>query len=169
MATKVLFSEQQRFTQWWLWALLLVVFLAPFYGLYQELQKSEPFADAATSTGLIISLVVLIPVTALFLFLKLETRITREGIAVKFFPFHFKFRQFAWSDLQEIYVKQYSPIYDFGGWGLRYSLSGAGKAYNVSGDQGIQLVFKNGKKLLICTNKPEAAARALEQVQPVKA
>ncbi len=167
METKILFSEKQRFTQWWVWLILLGVLATPFYGLYHELQKAQPFSDPSVNTGLILSLAVILPVTALFIFMRLETQISKAGFAVKFFPFHFKFRQFAWSDLEEIYVREYSPVSDFGGWGLRYSLSGAGKAYNVSGHQGIQLVFKNGKKLLIGTNKPEEAAAALKQARPV--
>lgn len=165
MADKLLFSEKQRFTQWWVWLILVAVSVMPFFGLYHEMQKPEPFADAATNTGLILSLVVIIPLVLLFMFMRLETQITESGLNVKFFPFHFKFREFAWEELQEIYVKEYSPIFDFGGWGLRYSLSGAGKAYNISGNQGIQIVFKSGKKLLIGTQKPEAAAAALQQAQ----
>lgn len=167
MKAQVLFSESQRFKQWWLWLILIVVTFLPFFGLYHELQKAEPFTDKATNTGFILSLLVILPVTALFIFMRLETQITQTGIAAKFYPIHFKFRQFYWSEIDEIYVRKYSPISEFGGWGLRYGLDG--KAYNISGNQGIQLVFKDGKKLLIGTNKPEEAAAALKQAQPVKA
>ena len=78
-----------------------------------------------------------------------------------------KFRHFSWAELEEIYVREYSPISEFGGWGWRFGMGG--KAYNISGDQGIQLVFKNGKKLLIGTQKPVEAAEALKRAQPVKA
>jgi TATA-box binding protein (TBP) (component of TFIID and TFIIIB) len=41
---------------------------------------------------------------------------------------------------------------------------GAGKAYNVSGNKGVQLVFKNGKKLLIGSQKADELAKAIESV-----
>jgi hypothetical protein len=46
---------------------------------------------------------------------------------------------------------------------LRYGLSAKGKAYNVSGNQGIQLVFKDGNSLLIGTQKPNEASAALQK------
>jgi hypothetical protein len=165
MAAKILFSETQRFKQWWLWLLLIFSAVTPFFGLYHELQKPEPFADAATSTGLVLALLVMVPLVALFMLLRLETRITEGGIAVKLFPIHLKFRQYPWPEIEQIYVRQYSPITEFGGWGWRYGFGG--KAYNVAGDQGIQIVFKSGKKLLIGTQKPEAAAEALKKAWPV--
>ena len=127
------------------------------------MQKPEPFADPAVNTGLILSLIITIPVTALFLFMKLETQINEDGIAVKFIPLHSKFRQFNWNEIEQISVRKYSPLGEFGGWGLRYGLQG--KAYNIAGNQGIQIIFKNGKRLLVGTQKPEEAALALKQAQ----
>ncbi|MBK8703741.1 MAG: hypothetical protein IPN33_08970 [Saprospiraceae bacterium] len=57
--------------------------------------------------------------------------------------------------MAKVYVRQYKPIAEFGGWGLRYSMSGKGRALNVSGNMGLQLEFKDGKKLLIGTQKPK--------------
>ena len=163
MAAKILFSEKQRFKQWWIWLILLAVIFIPIFGLYHEMQKPEPFADPAVNTGLILSLIITIPVTALFLFMKLETQINEDGIAVKFIPLHSKFRQFNWNEIEQISVRKYIPLGEFGGWGLRYGLQG--KAYNIAGNQGIQIIFKNGKRLLVGTQKPEEAALALKQAQ----
>ena len=165
MTAKILFSETQRFKQWWLWLILLFACAVPFYGLYEQLQAPQPFADPAKNTGMILSTLIMLPVMALFLFMRLETQIKEDGIYVRFFPIHFKFRRFVWAEIAEVYVRQYSPLAEFGGWGLRYGLKG--KAYNVAGNQGIQLVFKSGNHLLIGTQKPEAAAEALNQIQPV--
>lgn len=168
MADRILFYEKQRFTQWWLWLLLLVTFAFPLFGIFREMRSEHPFSNPEDNTGFIISLVVLSCVAALFFIFRLETQITNTGINARFFPLHLKYQQFRWTEMEQVYVRKYSPISEFGGWGLRYSLSSAGKAYNISGNQGIQIVFKDGKKLLIGTNKPEEAAEALKQFQPVK-
>lgn len=87
--------------------------------------------------------------------IKLETKINQQGIYVKFYPFHLKFKFINWNEIDRVFIREYSPITEYGGWGLRISLSGNGKAYNVSGNKGLQIVFKNGNKLLIGTNKQE--------------
>ena len=162
---KILFTEQQRFTQWWLWLILLIAAAMPIFGLIKQLQAEHPFSDAEDNVGILISLFIMAAVGVLFLIMRLETQISETAISVRFFPFHLKFLQFPWSEVEQVYVREYSPLSEFGGWGLRYGLDG--KAYNVSGNQGIQIVFKNGKKLLIGTNKPEEAAAALKQIQEV--
>ena len=62
------------------------------------------------------------------------------------------------------YVRQYSPLLEYGGWGMRIGLFGKGKAWNISGDKGLQLEFTNQKKLLIGTNQPEELAATLEKI-----
>ena len=61
-------------------------------------------------------------------------------------------------------VRQYSPLLEYGGLGMRIGLFGKGKAWNISGDKGLQLEFNNQKKLLIGTNQPEELAATLEKI-----
>jgi hypothetical protein len=70
--------------------------------------------------------------------------------------------------LTKSYVRQYSAITEYGGWGLRLGLFGKGQAYNVSGDKGIQLEFTNNKKLLIGTNKAEELTAVLKKIGQIK-
>ncbi len=93
---------------------------------------------------------------------RLDTVIKTDGIYIRFFPFHRTFRFYAWETLAKCYVREYSPIGEYGGWGLRYSMSGKGKAYNFSGSKGLQLEFFNGDKLLLGTRKPEEITTILQ-------
>ena len=53
METK--FTETQRFTQWWLWVILIVFLFIPIYGMYKQMLLGEPFGDNLTSNiGLIV-------------------------------------------------------------------------------------------------------------------
>ena len=70
--------------------------------------------------------------------------------------------------ISKVYVRKYSPLADYGGWGLRFSMSGQGKAYNVSGNVGLQLEFSNGKKLLIGTRKPDELSSVLNEMGQMK-
>ncbi|MCY0977835.1 hypothetical protein PGH12_15830 [Chryseobacterium wangxinyae] len=75
------------------------------------------------------------------------------GIQVRFFPFHLQYRYFPWKKIKKVSIRSYSPITEYSGWGLRIGMFGRGKAYNISGNIGLQLVFKDGKRLLIGTQK----------------
>lgn len=94
---------------------------------------------------------------------RLQTQITSTGILVRYPPFITTYKSYSWQQIKQAYVRTYKPILEFGGWGIRWGLNG--KAYNVSGNQGIQLIFSNGKKLLIGTRRPNDAAEALRRVQ----
>lgn len=63
-------------------------------------------------------------------------------------------------------MRLYRPIKEFGGWGMRTAFNGKnGKAYNVSGNVGIQLELKNGSKTLLGTQKGKEAKSANESLQ----
>lgn len=165
MDSPILFSEKQRFKQWWLWLILLVINGIFILGIVQQVVFKQTFGDNPMSdTGLFIVAGSMLVFSIAFLFSTLETQITSEGIAVRFLPFHFKFKRYQWSDFSKIYPRKYSAIVDYGGWGIRFSLSGSGKAYNVSGKQGLQLQFNNGKRLLIGTQKSEELKAVLEKM-----
>ena len=56
----------------------------------------------------------------------------------------------------------YSPLREYGGWGIRYGWNG--KAYNVSGNQGIQLELSEGRRVLIGTQNPPQFLAALQSL-----
>jgi hypothetical protein len=162
----IIFREEQKFGSWLRWLIYLSMGLSAVITVFALVKASgqngsqhnwEIFLAVAVGIG------VPIAIAALFLLLKLQTEVRPDGIYVRFLPFHIHFKRFAAEDLSEHYARQYKPIWEYGGWGIRFSLR-YGKAYNVSGNKGVQLVFKSGKKLLIGSQKPdelEAAIRAI--------
>lgn len=161
MKTEILFTERQRFNQWWLWVLMLGI-NAIFIFIFVRQMMIHNTVD----TGLLVGLAVNVLLTVLFYFFQLETQINDEGISVRFFPFSFK--KYSWEVVSKSFVRNYSPLGEYGGWGLRYGFSGQGKAYNVSGNMGLQLVLSNGDKILIGTNKPEELAKVLKEKELLK-
>lgn len=156
MDKNVLFSEKQKFSQWWAWLIIIALNGVFIYGIYQQILNGEQFGNKPMSnTGLIITEVMMLLISFLLISSQLETQIKTDGIYVRFFPFHLKFKYYPWTNLKKSFVRKYSPLGEYGGWGLRYGIFGSGKAYNVSGNKGLQLEFLNKKKLLIGTNKPE--------------
>jgi hypothetical protein len=52
---------------------------------------------------------------------------------------------------------------EYGGWGYRVGGKKSGIAFNVSGNMGVQIELKNGKKILLGTRKPKEAEEALKK------
>jgi len=163
----LIFREVQVFSLWLRIALvvLMVVSVVIFvFALLETLtQPNKP--DILVPTLLsIIAIAIPIAATILFFILKLETEVRSDGLYVRFYPFHIRFKKFPGENLAEFYARTYKPIREYGGWGIRCSFTGKGRAYNVSGNKGVQLVFTNGKKLLIGSRKPDELAAAIDKM-----
>ena len=146
-----IFKEEQRFTQTWLIVLITISMLVPIIIIIKEFSKE----NTTMSMNEFLFSIILMPLCALpIFFFKLKTRIDEKGIHYQFFPFHFSARSIAWSELKSAETRKYDAITEYGGWGLKggfFWRKSKGVAYNVSGDIGIQLEYKNGKKILIGT------------------
>lgn len=154
MESKLLFTETQKFKQLWIWLLLVGVNGIFLYAIYQQIIQGKPMGNNPMSdTGLLIGSIVTLAMTLLFMNFRLDTQIKEDGIYVRFFPFNITYKKYSWDTISKAYIRQYNPIKEYGGWGIRFSFFGKGKALNISGDIGLQLEFKNGKKLLIGTLK----------------
>lgn len=149
------FTEKQKFTQWWIWLILILVTIGCTYGAIQQLVFKIPFGTKPASDEVLLVLC-MVPLIMLIIFrlFCLETKINADGVFYRFKPIHFKDKKIEWSEIEKIYTREYKPIKEYGGWGIKGSWK-RGKAYNVSGNQGIQIELKNGKKILIGTQKSQ--------------
>lgn len=156
------FKEEQRFNNPWF--LLVMIGTVCLVGYLSFQSYVDLPADGSGKTVLILTDIFTFLVLGAVFFITLKTIINEQGISYGFWPFQTKLKQIPWRDIEKIYVREYSPIAEYGGWGYRVSFSknGHGKAYNVSGTIGIQIEFKNGKKTLIGTQKKEEAETVLK-------
>lgn len=157
MKENSVFYEKQSFRQWWIW--LIIIFSLGFT-IYNFVDNNESFSSGEMIASFAVTAIIFI----LFFIIKLETKIDELGIRVRLFPFHLQFKYFPWKTIQKAYIREYSPIGEYGGWGLRLGLFGKGKAYNVSGNMGLQLVFNDSKKLLIGTQKSVEMKKFLPEI-----
>lgn len=150
-----IFEEKQWFDQWWLWALFLFCFGALFIRPVKLFLSGESFSLDTMEPGFWIGLTVMSLVIPVFRLLLLHTEIDDSGISYQFSPFHRSKKRIRWDEVKNCYTRKYQPILEYGGWGLR--MGPKGSAYNVKGNFGVQIEFKNGEKLLIGTQNPERA------------
>jgi hypothetical protein len=164
------YVEVQRFRQIWIWlAMIWVAAICLYFGLrgfYIQIVLGQPWGEMPMSdAGMIfftlLMLAIGLGIPAIFFTASLKTEIDRDSIRFSFRPFLFKTRSFRWSEIRQAHVRRYKPLLEYGGWGIRFGLSG--RAYNVSGNMGLQIEFRSGKKLLIGTRKPEELRKFLEK------
>ena len=164
MNNDVLFSEQQRFRQWWFWLIITIAVVAAIGSIIASMTQNQQENNSGSLVGLLIAILFIGIFLIFFFILRLELQIKQDGIYVRFFPLQFSTRFYPWTNIVRVFVKKYRPIVDFGGWGIRYGLFGKGKVLNVSGNIGLQLIFTDNKKLLIGTQQAERLDKILQQM-----
>jgi len=159
IAKMTVFSEKQRFTQWWLWTILIAVLATP---VIITLNDPKLGYKAHTASDIAIGASVPVLVLVLFLVLQLRTRVDESGVYYRFVPIHFQVLRIGWEEIDRIFIRQYRPLAEYGGWGIRLGIGGKGKAYNVKGNMGLQIVLKTGKRILIGTQNPDELQQFLD-------
>ena len=159
-----LYRETQHFRQVWLWALVLFISLLSLYSAFQQLILGKPFGNNPSPDSVMVVLAVVFGVGLPFFMyvVNLTTEVHSDGLYFRFFPFHLSFRRISAQEIRGFKSCTYSPIRDYGGWGIRFGRKG--KAYNVSGNRGVQLELSDGKHLLIGSQRPEKLAEFLASI-----
>ncbi|GAA0246765.1 hypothetical protein ACFFQF_05680 [Haladaptatus pallidirubidus] len=164
------FREAQRFRQGWLWALLifstipvgLLVFVV-------TINEADGFTRDALTTLATVTVALIAPLI-LFHRAELVTEVREDGLYCKFFPFHLRFRRIPFSEITRFERVSYSPMRDYGGWGIRFGLSLSlrgiswdekGAAYIVSGNEGVRIERKGERPLLVGSQRADELRRAI--------
>ena len=142
---KVEFFESQKFTQWWLWMILFISLVLPI-------------AADVQNTPILFFIIAFLILLLVYL-MQLRVSVNREGIYYQFSPFHLKVYHIKTADIEKIQAVTYSPIKDYGGWGIRRVYKG--KAYNIKGNKGVRVELKNGNHILFGSQKHLSFAESL--------
>lgn len=152
-----LFHEEQSFHQPWLWGLpfgLLVVFGVV---LQQQPDKVQVLLPVA-----ILVILVATAIAALMSLMKLTVTVDAETLYIRFVPFAKK--DISLHEITGWEARTYAPIREYGGWGVRITVRN-GRAYNVSGDRGVQLELTGGERILIGSQRGEELAEAISRAK----
>jgi hypothetical protein len=120
-------------------------------------------AWAATSAGGLsprewVPLIVGVGLTLLFHVLELTVTVRTSEIDIRFRPL--TRRRIPLSGVRSCEARDYRPIREYGGWGVRRGWRG-GWAYNVRGNRGVQLELEDGTSILIGSQLADELAAAI--------
>ena len=152
---KILFKENQKFNQKWLWIILSLATITPI----SMLILYEGF-KLDTINFVLIS-IMLLPLFLIY-FIELRVEISRESLRYQFYPFHLRVYQIKHDEIDTYDQIIYSPLKDYGGWGINHTANGS--VYNISGNKGVKMILKNGKKILFGSQKTKEFYQALDQL-----
>lgn len=171
------YREVQGFLPWdpWMsqalvlmWAIIptitiLVVVALFLMGRKKKNKKKRRGKQVAGVVAFVLSLMALLalPIPAMLILPELTIEVDRTEIRAQLWPFQLSPERFPVTNIATHSVRTYDPVGEYGGWGMR---SGAqGRAYNARGNEGVQLVFRDGSRMLLGSQRPDELDAALAQ------
>ncbi|MGC9325327.1 MAG: DUF6141 family protein, partial [Desulfomonilia bacterium] len=129
----VQYREVQHFRQVWIWVVVLGITLAIWYTFIMQVVLGIPIGSNPAPDKLVIIFWIIFGILfPLFsMTARLITEVRSDGIYVRFMPFHLTFRRIPFPDITRCWARDYRPIMEFGGWGIRKTARGMARAYTV--------------------------------------
>ncbi|HLA45851.1 MAG TPA: hypothetical protein VJZ27_20555, partial [Aggregatilineales bacterium] len=146
----IYFREEQRFTQWWIWLAIGLSSLSTWYAFFAVILDDDSADDTLTVKLLlwIFGVVFGIGLPIFVYSIRLIVEVRDDHLSVRFFPM--LTRRIPYTDIKRYEARQYSPLREYGGWGIKGSTGFGqyrGKAYNVRGNWGVQFEMQDGENL----------------------
>lgn len=163
--TKRFQYEERSGWAWWVHALVSLTFLAAAIPLY--LMVTGGVGDAPGQMSLPGSLVGIaaglgIPGSIYGLFGQLRTRVTDTGLDIRWGFLELIRKKIPFSAITKAETVTYSPLGQFGGWGIRYGGSKK-KAWTIRGNRALKVTLEDGTQFYLGSDRPE---RILSWVTP---
>ncbi len=147
------FLEVQHVRRGWMWFILIFAYTGLGMMAVRHLSYQQTAGQSLLTLPSIIFIACLLALVAVLIYnCRLTTIIGGKGIAYRFSPLHLHRRFIAWEDIEELYLREYDALSEYGGWGMKFG--SGGKAYTVKGKYGLQLQTTDGRKILIGTQRP---------------
>ncbi len=156
------FREVQHFRRSWLWLVVLLPTALAWWPFVHQILGGRPVGEhPLPDWGVwLVWLLIGLGLPLFFGLLRMEVEVTDRELTIVYRPL--ARRRVSLTDIVEIEARRYSALKEYGGWGIK-GWSRDKMAYNVSGDQGVELQLKDGRSLLIGSRRPDELAEAIRR------
>ena len=139
-----IFSEKQKMNGVW-----IAIIPTCFISCLASFQEMKPLADDWKNILPLLTTILIMTTLCVFMFkFELKTNYTDEYVQVLYSPFHWKPKKFYWKDVVHFETRNADSFSEYyWGWGIKGARKN--RAYTAYGDYGLQLTFKDGKRLFI--------------------
>jgi hypothetical protein len=169
------FREVQRMRHWWFYLPIVAVTMIIWYTFIEQVGLNRPSGTSPIPNwaAWVLALVFGLGFPAFGATIRLITEVDDQTVRIRMFPV--SGRTVALNDILASEWVRYSPMRQYGGWGVRVSRHG--RAYIAFGDEGVQLLLREkepgpydpryggvserDKKLLIGSQRPAELLKAL--------
>jgi hypothetical protein len=150
------YREEQRFHAIFTYGtpvavLLTMAVLVVLQGILGRHADSPPLLAWVVVFGSVLAMTVAVGA------MKLVTEVRSAGLYVRLRPLPFK--KIELEGVSRHAVVTYSPMREYGGWGIR--IRPKGRAYNARGNRGVRIDYANGRHILIGSQEPEKLNAAI--------
>lgn len=151
--------QYQERTGWSLWVHCAVglTFIAAAIPIFEFLRGNVGDGQGQMSVGIAVLLFVIglgLPGSIYAFMGELRTRVTEEGLELSWGYLGVIKKTIPFSDVESAEAVTYSPLGEFGGWGIRF---GGNKktAWTVKGNRALVLERKDGTRFYLGSERPE--------------
>ena len=160
MASYTTFKEVQYLRAWWYVLLILALAGLIWWGGITQLVLGEPWGNNPASDGMMAVFLAAFGVAfpLLMFYIHMTTEVS-DAVLIRFSPFMLRPRTIRPQDIVSHRAEEYDPLGEYGGWGIKGFASN--RAYNVSGRKGVRLVLKDGRMVMIGSQRAEELDMAI--------
>lgn len=157
------YRESQQFRQRWIWIILIPVIVMAWAAFVQQIVFGIPFGtDPAPDIAVWITwLLVGIGIPALFWKSRLIIEVEDRELRYRWTPFIN--RSIPLEKIKSATAQDYRPIWEYGGWGIRYGGKDKGWVYSMGGNRGVFIECHDGKCLMLGTERPVELEAAINE------
>jgi hypothetical protein len=154
-----LFQEVQHLRQWLFVVPIAIATVVIWWAFLKQVVLEDPTGEQPLPEWLAWALAFVfgLGLPALGWSMRLITEVRPGLLWVRLRPF--RGTRIPAKEIASAFSREYSPIREYGGWGVRVSRSG--RAYNAYGKRGVQLVLRDGSKILIGSQRSEELVAAI--------
>ncbi len=156
------FREVQHFRRSWLWLVVLLPTILAWWPFVRQVLGGQPVGQhPLPDWGVwLVWLLIGVGLPLFFGLLRMEVELTDRELTIVYRPL--ARRRVLLAEILQVEVRHYNALKEYGGWGVK-GWSRDKMAYNVSGDQGVELRLKDGRSLLVGSRRPDELAETIRQ------
>jgi hypothetical protein len=160
--TQANFREVQWMRRvWWVMVLIAAIAVMSWNTFIRQIVQGEPVGTTPGPdwSAWLLWILFGIGFPVLFLTMRLVVEVRGDHVFIRYVPF--VRRRISFEEIARAQARTYSPIGEYGGWGIRGWWSSSRTAYSISGAKGVELALKDGRQVMIGSRRPEELAAAI--------